>query len=235
VKILPLLALPLTTLCLARGRAAESPGKEPFSKAWVDSVLEASDRPPAPADRDSSPVLSAPPPREEGVMTRTSGGVPRFPPAAFHAEGRLSPALFDDFQFGVRLGAGIVPGGMPVELIFDFEARPYAKAVRVRESPTLEYQFRENRYHLGPGLSWSVPLVKELSWWTFAGGTGISFGAYRGSSREPETRFPLWFETGYRLMIGRGAEYLGLSYQYFPLPSASPHRLSVQYGVRLGG
>jgi len=147
------------------------------------------------------------------------------------AEGRMTAALFDDFQFGGRVGVE-TGARLPLGFFIDFEGRPFGKAVRVRESETLEYQFREHRFTLGPGASLNVP-ARGGTWWTFAGGVGLSFGTYRGSARAAETTVPVWFETGWRAKIG-GSQHLGIAYQYFPLPGASPHRIAVQWGARLG-
>jgi hypothetical protein len=147
------------------------------------------------------------------------------------AEARMAAALIDDFQFGARLDVHTQAWKYPLGFLVDFEGRPYGKAVRVRESETLEYQFREHRFTVSPGVSLSLPVDRGEGWWTFATGVGLSFGTYRGAARAAETTFPVWFEAGYRAKIGE-YQYLGLAYQYFPLPDVSPHRISVQWGLR---
>jgi hypothetical protein len=168
-------------------------------------------------------VLRGPEPARARVL--------RGPEPSMLAEARMAAALFDDFQFGGRLDVHLEARRSSLGFLLDVEGRPFGNAVRVRESETLEYQFREHRFTLSPGLSWSLPMNRGEGWWTFATGVGLSFGTYRGSSRPAETTFPVWFETGYRAMIG-GSQYLGIAYQYFPLPDVSPHRISVQWGLR---
>lgn len=146
-----------------------------------------------------------------------------------HAEARMSAALFDDFQFGGRVGGRAIGARLPFGFLLDVEGRPWGKAVRVRESEALEYQFREHRFTISPGGFLDVP-TPSGGWWTFAAGVGLSFGTYRGSARSAEVAVPVWFETGYRARIG-DHQYLGVAYQYFPLPDVSPHRITVQWGV----
>ncbi len=147
-------------------------------------------------------------------------------------EGRLAFALVDDFQLGVRIGAGVANPGLPLDLFLDIEGRPISKAVRRSESPLLEYQYQEHRFTPSLGLSSSLPLgVEKLNFWTFGGGAGFSFGYYRGSNRSAEVTFPVWVETGFRFLVSKDS-YLALGYQYFPLPFASSHRLALVYGWR---
>jgi hypothetical protein len=154
------------------------------------------------------------------------------PPPGMFGELRFAFALFDDFEMGGRLGAQIAHPGLPLDFFFDFEGRPFSKAVRVRESETLEYQFQEHRLTPSVGLSSRLPLGSdESAFWTFGGGVGLSFGYYRGSNRSAEVTFPAWIETGFRFKLSTGS-YLGLGYQYFPLPFASSHRLAIVYGMR---
>jgi hypothetical protein len=154
------------------------------------------------------------------------------PPPGLFSEVRLAAALFDDFQIGGRLGAEVADAGIPLDLFLDFEGRPFGKAVRRRESETLQYQFREHRFTPGIGVASRLPLGKsDSAFWTFGGGVGWSFGTYRGSNRGAEVTFPVWLETGVRFKISEGI-YLGLGYQYFPLPSASSHRLALVMGLR---
>lgn len=153
------------------------------------------------------------------------------PPGAF-SEGRFTVALVDDFEMGLRIGAQIAHPGVPVDLFFDFEGRPFRKAVRVRESETLEYQFQEHRFTPSLGFASRVSLTPDSAVaWTFGGGAGISFGFYRGSNRTAEVAFPVWAETGFRFRLSPGS-YLALGYQYFPLPSASSHRVAIVWGWR---
>jgi hypothetical protein len=155
------------------------------------------------------------------------------PPPAFFGEGRMTFAIADDFQLGGRLGAEIADPGIPLDLFFDLEGRPFGKAVRKRESPTLQYQFREHRFTPGLGIAGRLPLgdPETGAFWTFGGGAGFSFGYYRGSNRSAEVTFPVWMETGFRLKMTNDC-YLGIGYQYFPLPSASSHRVALVIGIR---
>ena len=225
--------LPADTIGHAQVRALQRMRAE----AVVDSaraVLVISDDSLSPnpeTGRTTSPLDSVRETDPDAPETGFTPAVSEPPPGAF-GELRFAAALFDDFQLGGRLGAEIADPGLPLDLFFDLEARPISKAVRVRASEILEYQFQEHRFTPSLGIMSRFPLgSQKADFWTFGGGAGISFGYYRGSNRSAEVTFPVWVETGFRFELSRGS-YVGMAYQYFPLPSASPHRLTLVYGLR---
>ena len=145
---------------------------------------------------------------------------------------RTSTAMLDDFEIGGRFGFEPLHGRVPLNLFFDFDARPYRRAVRVRESSTLEYQFQENRFTSSLGVATRIPVRKGSdAYWTLATGLGWSLGTYSGAYRDAEVTFPAWVETGIRFRTGSHS-YLGLAYQYFPLPDVLSHRVLLQWGMR---
>jgi len=147
-------------------------------------------------------------------------------------------ATADDFQTGGRVGVG-TSSRVGWDFFFDLEMRPYRRAVRVRESETLEYQFREERLTLGPGVLARIPLVygpseKPSVVYTVGGGVGLSPAWYRGSNREAPSSGLGWLESGFRFSSASGFDW-GVAYQYFPLPGVSNHRVAFGLGFRLGG
>jgi hypothetical protein len=144
----------------------------------------------------------------------------------------------DDFQLGARVGFSVPwHRRIATDFLFDFEMRPYRRAVRLRESETLEYQLREERITFGPGILTRFPLGEDASGLSSAfvlgGGAGLSPAWYRGSNRAAPSSALLWLETGFRFLTPSGADW-GLSYQFFPLPGVSSHRLAFSIGFRTG-
>jgi hypothetical protein len=151
------------------------------------------------------------------------------PAQEFLIEPRL--AVGSDFQAGIRAGAGgFLPNGSLVIGFLDAELRPFAHAVRVRESPTFSYQYREIRFGIGPGVSWAHPLGNGFAA-TISAGVLYSDGTYWGSNRDPASGWVGWLDGGFRYMLTDDS-YCGLEYQYHPLPGISPSRVLLQYGWR---
>jgi hypothetical protein len=137
---------------------------------------------------------------------------------------------FDDFQMGGRVGFS-VGSRIAADFFLDMETRPYRRAVRIQESETLEYQYREERFTFGPGVLARVPLNPGVAL-VAGGGAGLSPAWYRGSNREAPSAGLGWLETGIRFITPSGVDW-GFSYQFFPLPGVSPHRISFQMGRRI--
>src|SRR5690606_4866009 len=110
----------------------------------------------------------------------------------------------------------------------DVEWRPYRRAVRVRESEMLEYQYREGRFTFGPGMTAAFPVLGDSVYLIAGGGAGLSLAWYRGSSRSAPTAFVPWLETGVRFPVK--GWHMALTYQIFPLPGASWHRSGLAFG-----
>jgi hypothetical protein len=138
---------------------------------------------------------------------------------------------FDDFQIGGRAGF-FAWTRIVTDFFLDFEMRPYRRAVRIRESETLEYQFREQRFTIGPGFLARVPLGRSPAVLVAGGGAGLSPAWYRGSNREAPSTALGWLETGFRFWSPPSAAEGGFSYQVFPLPGVSPHRIADHFGHR---
>jgi hypothetical protein len=138
---------------------------------------------------------------------------------------------FDDFQTGGRVGF-FAGKRVLLDFFLDFEIRPYRRAVRIRESETLEYQYREERFTFGPGMLARIPLAGPGVAVVAGGGAGLSPAWYRGSNREAPSAGLGWLETGFRFLSPSGTDW-GLSYQFFPLPGVSPHRVGFSIGYRL--
>jgi hypothetical protein len=142
-------------------------------------------------------------------------------------------AAVNDVQWGGRVGIGTVTR-IGLDFLIDFEMRPYRRAVRVRESDALYYQFREDRLTIGPGMLVRVPLGESGTVLAMGGGGSLSFGEYRGTKREAPFKALPWLETGIRFNRSSGVDW-GFSYQYFPIPGVSAHRAAVHFGFRLEG
>lgn len=178
------------------------------------------------------------------MLLGLAGLVPLAAPRAYEvhepADGAASVAFFDlraafpvdDFQMGGRLGVGTATR-LAWDFFLDFEMRPYRRAVRVRESDVLEYQFREQRFTIGPGALARLPLGDQGAFYTVGGGVGLSPAWYRGSNREAPSRALGWLETGFRFVTPGGADW-GFAYQFFPLPGVSSHRAAIHVGFRAG-
>jgi hypothetical protein len=152
------------------------------------------------------------------------------PEAIVFFDMRLAAGI-DDLQLGGRVGVGTLDR-IGLDFFLDFELRPYRKAVRVRESDVLHYQFREDRFTIGPGVLVRFPLGSPQTVLVGGGGGALSFGDYRGTRREAPFKALPWFETGIRFNAFSGTQW-GLSYQVFPLPGVSPHRVAFHLGYRL--
>ena len=139
-------------------------------------------------------------------------------------------APVNDVQTGGRVGFS-VGRRIPVDIFLDMEMRPYRRAVRIAESEMLEYQYREERFTFGPGVLARVPLNPSFAF-VAGGGAGLSPAWYRGSNRDAPSAGLGWLETGIRFTSPSGIDW-GFSYQFFPLPGVSPHRISFQIGRRI--
>jgi hypothetical protein len=171
-------------------------------------------------------ALSIPASDRQGA-SRTSGAAGNPGTVFFDLRAATS---FDDFQTGGRVGFS-VGKRLAADFFLDMEMRPYRRAVRIRESETLEYQYREERFTFGPGVLARVPLGSSVAL-VAGGGAGLSPAWYRGSNREAPSAGLGWLETGMRFLSESGVDW-GFSYQYFPLPGVSPHRVSLQIGRRI--
>lgn len=145
-------------------------------------------------------------------------------------EPRLS--FGSDFQMGGRAGLeGFqILGDASLSVFLDGEVRMIPETVRVRMSPTLEHQYRENRFSIGPGFSIAQPLGTVFS---LNAGAGLAFtdGDYSGSNRNVASGWKPWAEGGGAFDLGaRGA--IGAALQLRPLPEVSPVRVLVQYRWR---
>lgn len=147
-------------------------------------------------------------------------------------EGRAALALLNDFQIGGRVGGEGSWRKLPLAFFFDLEGRPYRRAIRVRESETLEYQYREERLTFGPGASVGYPVGNDSTVLLAGAGAGISPAWYRGSERAATSVLTGWAEGGLRFLLPNGWHF-ALMYQYFPLPGVSSHRLSLVIGERM--
>src|SRR5690606_25493962 len=94
------------------------------------------------------------------------------------AEMRMAAALFDDFNIGGRLGIENAARRVPLAFFLDVEWRPYRRAVRVRESEMLEYQYREGRFTFGPGMTAAFPVLGDSVYLIAGGGAGLSLAWY---------------------------------------------------------
>jgi hypothetical protein len=216
--------------------------------AWGDEPMPAEDAPLAAAGDSVPAALGAPaiawspdslPSRSVGAFTPSGPGAA---PSVAETPGASSPGRvffdlraatpFNDFQMGGRVGF-FAGRRTLLDFFLDFEMRPYRRAVRVRESETLEYQLREERFTFGPGMLARLPLGGSGAALVAGGGAGLSPAWYRGSNRSAPSTGVGWLETGIRFWSAPSGSDWGFSYQYFPLPDVSPHRISFQYGYRL--
>jgi hypothetical protein len=137
-----------------------------------------------------------------------------------------------DFQLGLRLGVGgyTLLGDAVLTGFLDGEVRPISHAVRIKMTPTLDHQYRETRYSVGPGFSISQPLGEKFA---LNSGAGFAYteGDYAGSNRKPAAGWKPWAEAGVSLDLGR-VGMLGTALQLRPLPEIAPVRLLIQYSWR---
>jgi hypothetical protein len=182
---------------------------------------------------DGAPDSTAPPPDFHSEYTSSGGsGASRTSGAPGSVLFDLRAATpFDDFQVGGRVGFS-VGKRISADFFLDLETRPYRRAVRIQESETLEYQYREERITFGPGVLARIPLGGPTAAFVAGGGAGLSPAWYRGSNREAPSTGLAWLETGFRFLTPSGKDW-GLSYQFFPLPGVLPHRVSFNFGYRL--
>ncbi len=152
------------------------------------------------------------------------------PPGVTFFDLRAAAAL-DDFHMGGRVGLGTL-SRIAWDFFLDFEMRPYRRAVRIRESESLEYQFREERFTIGPGALVRFPLGSAGASYTLGVGLGLSPAWYRGSSRAASSSVLGWLETGFRFVSPSGVDW-GAAYQFVPLSGVSSHRVALSVGYRL--
>jgi hypothetical protein len=185
----------------------------------------------APNDVSDGALDSTAPPSDVYTAYTTTGGssASGAPGAVFFDLRAATP--FDDFQVGGRVGFS-VGKRISADFFLDLETRPYRRAVRIQESETLEYQYREERITFGPGVLARIPLGGPTAAFVAGGGAGLSPAWYRGSNREAPSTGLAWLETGFRFLTPSGKDW-GLSYQFFPLPGVLPHRVSFNFGYRL--
>jgi hypothetical protein len=147
----------------------------------------------------------------------------------FLVDGRASLGAYD-FQLGLRAGAEAAWGGGLWAGFLDLEGRAFPRKTRIRETPNLSYQYRENRYSIGPGFTAAYPLFSSLH---LTGGSGAfyTFADFRGSSRTPRHEWSGWMEAGLRVPAAQGYWWQFL-YQHHSLPYMPPHRVAVQLGMR---
>jgi hypothetical protein len=147
------------------------------------------------------------------------------------AQPRIS--IGSDFQFGMRLGVGgyTLLGDAVLSGFIDGELRPFTHPVRVEITPTLDHQYREIRYTIGPGFSIVQPLSDQFAL-NAGAGFGYTDGYYAGSNRAPASGWKPWAEAGAAYNLGTTGS-LGTTLQLRPLPGVAPLRLLIQYTWRL--
>jgi hypothetical protein len=136
-----------------------------------------------------------------------------------------------DFQVGMRLGLGgfTLLGDAVLSGFLDLEVRPLSHTVRVEMTPTLDHQYQETRYAIGPGFSISQSLSDQIAL-NAGAGIGYTDGDYKGSNRAPVSGWKPWAEGGAEYKLGTGS--LGTALQLRPLPHVAPLRLLIQYSWR---
>jgi hypothetical protein len=146
-------------------------------------------------------------------------------------EPRLS--IGEDFQLGGRLGYAIRTWeGRTFAAFLDGEIRPVPEEVRVRRSPTFEYQYQETRGSIGPGISMGKSLSETLTV-SLAAGLAYTDGFYWGSNRAPRSDWTPWAEAGFRCFLADHT-YWGAAVQYRQLPDNFPARMLLEYGFYFG-
>jgi hypothetical protein len=155
--------------------------------------------------------------------------VPARAEPAFLFEPRIS--VGSDFQAGLKAGVGrFAWAGGQATPFGEVEVRFAPERVRVRETPTLSYQYEEDRLNLGGGLAWSRPLAvdpfPDNPWFgVFSAGAFYSFGSYRGTAREAVSGWRPFAEAGVRYGFDGYAFAAGLKVS--PQPHVFPVRLTL--------
>lgn len=130
----------------------------------------------------------------------------------------------DDYFFMLQLG--MFSDDLKMQHSFLFGIRPWERKTRVKKSKNYYYQFQERRFVLGAQTEKYFHL-SERYWAGLHAGCISTFGKFAGTSIEVNGEWKIHPIMGASLLYSRPAFRVRLGYQYYPIPDAGDHHLSI--------